>query len=164
MAMTEPRLLTMADYWLGRDRQCADQFTITVQTSGRKTVRRWNLLIGEAAKDGVFLMSHPVNGTPVADGWRPAGSATSKHYSAEACDGQDHADRRFAVWVCKNLHVSERIGLWWEDFRWTRGKYTNWCHGQTRAASKRIYLPYPDVAAHPATDPDFYVTHGLAVP
>lgn len=142
------------------------------------TVHRANSVLELAVAEGFKLTNDQASGNPVASGFRPAGvnAATSNaangstHLTCEGIDVQDMLDgsRWLAVWCCRNLDVLERIGLWMEDPRWCAGRTGTdpWCHWQTRAprSGRRIYVPYADVVAHPATDPDFYARNGLVAP
>ena len=90
----------------------------------------------------------------VSSGWRPAainsntsGSAKSSlHMQGLACDFRDD-DRSIMKWVLNNLQLMQDLGIYIEDFRWTK----NWCHMGIRApASKnRIFVP----SSAPAIDP-----------
>ena len=85
----------------------------------------------------------------ISSGFRPsavnrttANAATkSTHMSGEGLDVMDDANQT----LCKKLTASvlEKFDLYREDSNFTKGKYTNWCHLQTRKtkSGKRIFKP-----------------------
>ena len=140
-------MITLTDYFMGRDRTHAAELTDEIRGNAALTVARVNLLLAAAEEDLVEPGIDEVTGTAVASGWRPAGinartqnAATgSKHLTAQACDLQDTADRRLARWCLRNLARLEEIGLWMEDPQWT----PDWVHLQTvpPGSGKRVYRP-----------------------
>lgn len=140
-------MITMADYWMGRDTRYRLQWTGTIQLNGSKTVDRVNQLLDKAAQDGVEPGLDPVTGTPVSSGWRPAivndktsnAADNSKHIDALACDVRDTPSRSLASWCLKNLDKLEKLGLWMEDPRWT----PHWVHLQKvpPRSGNRVYRP-----------------------
>jgi hypothetical protein len=162
--------ITIDDYFMGRDREYAHQLTPEIRQNAVETTALVNALLAEAADDGVEPAVHPVTKTHVSSGWRPpaVNAATanaaklSTHLAAEACDIADDNLRSLAVWCIRSLVVLERLGLYLEDPRWTKGQYTNWVHVQKRApgSGRRVFVP----SSAKAADPGFYVRHGLKVP
>lgn len=140
-------MITIEDYFMGRDRTHAAELTDEIRANAALTVARVNLLLADAAEELIEPGTDEVTGTPVASGWRPAGinartqnaAAGSKHLTAQACDLQDTADRRLARWCLRNLEELERIGLWMEDPQWT----PDWVHLSTvpPRSGKRVYRP-----------------------
>ncbi len=168
--------ITLEHYWMPerRDRLYPAECTQAVRDNATELLRRVNALLEIAALDDVYTGVDEATKGPVASGWRPevvndrtANSAkgTSAHITGEGVDLEDHPETRaLAVWCCKNRDVLERLGLWMEDPRWTGGKNRGdpWVHLQIRRAGRLIYLPYRDIVAHPANDPDFYTRYGIA--
>lgn len=62
----------------------------------------------------------------------------SKHLSAQAIDIFD-PERDLQKWVVQNTTLIEEIGLWMEDFKYTK----NWIHFQTvpPKSKKRFFIP-----------------------
>ena len=130
-------MITLEDYWQGRDVEYASDLTEEIRANAQITVDRTNQLL-ERANAG---KSHIVT-----SGWRPrtlnartpGASTTSKHLSGQAVDIAD-PDRYLADWCAANqidLVVAE---LWCEDFRYT----PTWIHLQCvpPGSGKRIYIP-----------------------
>lgn len=140
-------MITLKDYWMGRDKQFPADFTPEVRANGAITVDLVNALLAEAEADGVVPGVDSVTKSAVGSGWRPpavnAGVANaakkSTHQTADACDVRDNKDRGFARWCLRNLAVLERIGLWMEDPQWT----PTWVHLQRKppVSGRRVYPP-----------------------
>lgn len=151
-------MITLAQYWMGRDGAYAAECTLAVRRNAVETVRRVNLALELAAADGVEPGVDQVTHNAVASGWRPRGinartanaGDASTHITAEGCDVQDHPDRPLARWALRNLEKLEEIGLWMEDPQWTGGA-DPWVHWQIRPphSGKRVYIPstQPPLAA-----------------
>jgi len=143
-------MITLEQYWMGRDVEYASDFTEEIRANAQITVDRVNQLL-ERADAG---KSHTVR-----SGWRPRtlnatvpnASASSKHITAEAADIADD-DRALADYCAASQVDLVEIGLWCEDFRYTK----SWIHLQIvpPKSGKRIYIPS---LAKPL-DPDFQVT------
>lgn len=139
-------MISLSDYWMGRDAKYADDLTTEIMVNAAETVEKWNRLLAIADTQGVPVFLSKLTGTPVSSGWRPPeineatsnAAALSKHLSGQACDIYDpYGD--LAIWLAQNLSQAADIGLWVEDFRCTRG----WVHGQTvpPKSGKRVYIP-----------------------
>lgn len=74
------------------------------------------------------------------------GAPQSKHLLGAACDIADDGSLR--DWVLQNLQMMKDLGLFFEDFRWTKG----WVHFQCLppTSGHRIFVP----SSAPPTDPD----------
>jgi hypothetical protein len=135
-------MITIEQYFMGRDEQFPDECTATIRLNAAETVRRTNQLKQLAAIRDEFVFVEP----EVASGWRPlaVNDATShaathsRHITAEALDTHD-PERLFARWCLRNLNELEQIGLWMEDPRWT----PHWVHLQTvpPLSGHRVYIP-----------------------
>lgn len=145
--------ITLSQYWFGRDKQFPADFTPEIQANAAELLRRVNLLLAMAEREGVEPGADQVTKTAVAGPWRPPAvnertanaGKKSTHMTGEGVDLQDHQDRRLARWCLRNLVVLEALGLWMEDPRWTAGKNRDdpWVHLQSRApgSGKRVYVP-----------------------
>lgn len=138
-------MISTESFWMGRDVKYPDDYTPNIQANGAETVRRVNMLLAMAEKDGIVC-------EVVASGWRPqaVNDATSNaaghstHISALACDVVDDANRSLAHWCMSNLNKLVLCELWMEDPRWTGGAgHTPWVHLQTvpPASDHRVYIP-----------------------
>jgi hypothetical protein len=93
----------------------------------------------------------------VSSGYRPSSANASAGGSTQSwhlkCAAADLSDADGAVWafVCANLPESAKIGIWFEDKRWT----PTWVHCQIYppASGKRIYVP----SAKPPLKPDAWM-------
>lgn len=140
-------------YWFGRDKQYPAEFTQQVRDNAAELLRRVNLLLGAAKKQGVAPGIDQMTGTAVAGPWRPASvnertansGKTSTHLTGEGIDLQDTKGRPLARWCLRNLALLEELGLWMEDPRWTAGKTQTdpWVHLQSRPpkSGRRVYVP-----------------------
>jgi hypothetical protein len=128
-------LITLADFYMGRDRRFPDELTDEKRSNAEEMVDKANELLtrfGETRK--------------VNSGWRPAsinkatvGAAPkSKHMTCEAIDFEDK-DGSLDAWCLENLDVLQEIGLWLEHPDST----PNWCHLQTLAprSGNRVFKP-----------------------
>ena len=132
-------MITLSEYWNGRDKDYADECTDEIKANAAETVKRVNKLLAYAEKDGIIC-------TKVSSGWRPksvndatANSAkTSNHLTAKACDLYD-PERKLAQWMITNKSNLGLCTLWAEDVRWT----PTWVHLQCLppASGKLIYIP-----------------------
>lgn len=134
-------MITLSDYWMGRNKLYAKAWTGTIQINGCKTVERVNRLLALFEKDtGIKLFT-------VNSGWRPVevndatsnAGKNSRHITAEACDMRDTAARDFAQWCLNNLDQLSQLGLWMERPQWT----PTWVHLQIVApgSGHRVYIP-----------------------
>jgi glyoxylase-like metal-dependent hydrolase (beta-lactamase superfamily II) len=117
-------VITLADYYMGRDALYPDELTAELEANARTTVERVNELLERA---GIVECT-------VSSGWRPAavnaqvaGAAPrSKHIVCLAIDLDDE-DGLLDAWCMEHLDVLEAIGLWLEHPSATEG----WCHLQS---------------------------------
>jgi uncharacterized protein YcbK (DUF882 family) len=139
--------LTFRDLTMGRERQYANELTDEIQENLEELLLIMQLI--EAGAGWEF---------EVASGWRPLsinanlhGAKKSLHQYGLACDIRD-SDGRLVRWVIANLDLMQKLGVYMEDFRWTR----NWVHFQIRPprSRRRIFMPYADQIAYPMTAAD----------
>lgn len=128
-------MITLKEYWMGRDVQFAAELTDEVISNAMNTVERANKLLeafGEARG--------------VTSGWRPVAvnratpnaALRSKHMSGQAVDLAD-PDGDLDDWALENPDVLESCGLWQEHPSATKG----WAHFQIvpPKSGKRVFYP-----------------------
>lgn len=157
-------LLTVADYWAGRDYKYKSDLTHEIIQNAQHWVACANLLLSYAAKDGVRPGIDQASGTPLASGWRPKGvnartansAQLSTHLDGRGGDLQDIWPLRpLAHWCLKHSlpgGLLEKCGIWMEHPNWTcTANLDPWCHWQTKppGSGKRIYVPN----SNPPTSP-----------
>jgi hypothetical protein len=133
-------MITIEQYWMGRDSTHADELTDEIRANGADTVSRVNGVLTE------FFADTGIDMSVVASGWRPKAinehtsnsGATSKHIIGLACDIRDTDNRDFARWCCTHGSVLGEFGLYME-----RADYTpSWVHlGAAPKSLKRYYIP-----------------------
>ena len=143
-------MITLADYWMGRDVEYADELTEEIRANAQITVDKVNALLERSN----FVSIDSLN-----SGWRPravneatSNAATgSKHITGQAADIPDR-DRALSDWAVHSVPVLEDLGLFIEDPRWC----PSWLHVQTvpPRSGKRIFIP----SLKPPSDPSFPVT------
>jgi len=128
-------VITVAEYFMGRDKEYPDDLTTDLRINAQETVIRVNTLLGyfEESRD-------------VTSGWRPPavnvatpGAATiSKHMTCQACDVKD-PEGDLDEWCLAHPEILEKIGLWQEHPASTKG----WCHVQIvpPRSGKRVFYP-----------------------
>jgi hypothetical protein len=142
--VARPYLVTKAEVLMGRDKLYPSEYT-------------------QEISDNIDSLLIPVNearyacGFPwhVDSGWRPKAvndatsnaAKASNHMKGLAVDFAD-PDGKLREWVLANLPLMASLGLYFEDFRWTKG----WVHFQIVApgSKHRIYVP----STAPMTNPD----------
>ncbi len=129
-------MLTLADYFMGRDATHAGELTAELLANARAMVERAN---------GLLRLAGIAEGR-VNSGWRPRSinaaipnaSPRSRHLTCQAVDLRD-ADGVLDAWCMDNLHALEVLGLWLEHPSATPG----WCHVQTvpPRSGRRVFMP-----------------------
>ncbi len=137
--------ITIDDYWMGRDKQFAQDLTDAIRENAVETVSRVNLLLFHATKAGLILVSGDKRSL-VQSGWRPpaVNSATpnaavkSRHMTGQACDVSDPTGE-LDKWCMSNQGILKEIGLWLEHPSAT----PRWCHLQTvpPKSGNRVFYP-----------------------
>ena len=115
-------MITLADYYMGRDTQYAAELTEELRVNAGIVVARANL-----------LLSRPGFQRGVNSGWRPAAinaaiahaAKESRHILCLAIDIDD-PDDLLDAWCMANPRALEEIGLWLEHPAAT----PCWCHVQ----------------------------------
>lgn len=134
-------MITLKDYWMGRDIQFPEQLTDEIISNAMKTVDAANALLNHFANFTHERVERKVN-----SGWRPPtinastpGSAPkSKHMTGQAIDISD-PDGDLDDWCMEHLDILEVCGLWMEHPSATKG----WCHVQIvpPKSGKRVFYP-----------------------
>jgi hypothetical protein len=141
-------MLTLRDYWMGRDAEYPLAMTPDIEHNAQTTVRLVNELLARAAEDDVRPHTHPKTGTLVSSGWRPPAlnAATpgaafrSKHMTGEAIDLFDpEGDLDEWLMGAAGQLALTQVGLWMEHPSATKG----WCHLQTKPprSGRRVFYP-----------------------
>ena len=137
-------MITLTQYWMGRDRTYAAQLSAAIRAEAEETVHRANLLLAR------FAQAVPGNSAArgVSSGWRPpeVNAATpgaakkSNHMLGRAVDLTD-ADGALDVWLMTppGQTALADIGLWLEHPSST----PRWCHVQTvpPGSGRRVFYP-----------------------
>jgi len=141
-------LLTLKDYWRGRDTMYAMDLTPDIIREATRTVDLANKLLNDAALHGVNVGVSPVTGSCCSSGWRPpdvnAGTPNaapnSNHMTGRAIDIYD-PDGDLDEWLMTAYGQAAlaSLGLWMEHPSATKG----WSHLQTIPphSGKRVYHP-----------------------
>ncbi len=132
-------VITLADYWMGRDEKYASELTGEIRANAAKTVEKANALLSEFVKAGGSERA-------VTSGWRPSAVSASisnaapksKHMTGQAIDLAD-PEGDFDEWCFANLSVLQELGLWLEHPASTKG----WTHVQVvpPRSGNRVFYP-----------------------
>lgn len=145
--ITKEELITIDEILMGRDRAYAQEFTKEIATNIEKLHK-------------ALTVVRLAYGQPmvVNSGWRPpsynktvSGAASkSLHMLGLACDIRDR-DGSLKDFVLSRLDLMQQLGLYFEDFRWTKG----WVHFQCIAppSGVRIFVPYSNLKKFPMNAP-----------
>lgn len=140
------RVITLDEYWMGRDVAYRDELTDAIARHAAVTVARVNRLLDAMATDGLHAECKADRSSPVASGWRPAAINArvpaavpdSPHLSGAACDLYDPRNA-LDDWCLAHAEVLARLELWLEHPEYTEG----WCHVQIVAprCGSRVFRP-----------------------
>lgn len=134
-------MITLADYWMGRDKTHSKELTAEIDRNAGVTVRRANLLLSEFRFD-----AGDTEQRKVTSGWRPpsynatvpGAALRSKHMTGQAIDIAD-PEGDLDEWCLKNITTLLRLGLWLEHPSATKG----WCHLQIVPPKSGNVIFYP---------------------
>jgi len=139
-------MITLADYWMGRDLQYPLAMSPQLERNALITVELANKLLVLAKSAGVPLENNPRTHTVVSSGWRPpdVNAATpgaapkSKHITGQAIDLYD-AEGNLDEWLLLNPQILKDLGLWQEHPSATKG----WTHVQSipPRSGNRVFYP-----------------------
>lgn len=128
-------MITLANYYMGRDETHPMELTAEVAYNSVETIRRVNTLLLRFGERRT-----------VTSGWRPisvnestpGAAKKSSHVLGLACDLED-SDGTLGQWCLDNIFELEEIGLWLEHPSKTKG----WCHLQTvpPKSGNRVFYP-----------------------
>ena len=132
-------MITLADYFMGRDREYASELTEELRINAGRMVARANLLLSRAGLE-----------RRVTSGWRPAAvnaavenaAKESRHIVCLAIDIED-GDGALDAWCMANPRALEDIGLWLGHPSAT----PRWCHVQV--VPYRSWVPGKPRHFHP---------------
>jgi hypothetical protein len=134
-------MITLEDYWMGRDKQFAHLLTDELRANAKDIVERANKLLYFARSSGVLEVDLPVN-----SGWRPpavnnkvaGASKTSLHMSCKAIDLNDPYGE-IDKFCFNNQKILADLGLWLEHPDAT----PRWCHVQSvpPRSGNRVFKP-----------------------
>lgn len=136
-------IITLADYWMGRDSRYRGEWTAEVQRHAADLLLRVNAML--TFMHDVEFEAHPETGTVVTSGWRPLqlnarvpGAAhKSLHMMGQAIDLYD-PDGDLDEWCWRNQDVLARpdIDLYQEHPGSTKG----WLHLQSLPPRSQRHL------------------------
>lgn len=116
-------MLTLADYWMGRDATHPLDMTPAIDRNARRQVELMNQLLDFAAQSGVYPTIDDRTGSILTSGWRPpsinaatkGASSTSKHMTGEAGDLYD-PDGSIDAWCMSaaGMAAMTAVGIWLE--------------------------------------------------
>lgn len=130
-------MITLTDYWMGRDKEFPLAMTPQIETNAIRTVSLVNALLARFGE-----------GRKVNSGWRPPAvnakipnaALNSKHMTGQAIDLAD-PDGDLDEWLLTEAGQAAltEIGLWMEHPAATKG----WCHLQTipPKSGRRVFYP-----------------------
>lgn len=129
-------MITLKDYYMGRDVSCSSELTETVKTNAEKLIQAVNSFLNEIG----------ISEVKVSSGWRPASinskvakaATKSLHISGLAIDLVRNDALKTAI--MDNIDKLEKYGLWLESTDHT----PTWIHldlGSRSKRPKRIFIP-----------------------
>lgn len=138
-------MITLAEYFMGRDVQYASILGSDLRANAGRTVEAANKLLILAKGAGVLLIPNSKTGM-VRSGWRPpavnantaGASKTSLHMQCLAVDLED-VKGTLGKWCFANQNVLKDLALWLESPAAT----PTWCHVQLRPprSGNRVFTP-----------------------
>lgn len=122
------------------DRIRSPEKTAQVEKNAEELLRRVNALLKHIGWDRSLKISSGFRPSSVNSSVKGA-ALKSCHMTGEAVDLLDDKDQTLCKTITKDL--LEKFDLFREDSDATIGKYTNWCHLQTRKtqSGRRIFKP-----------------------
>lgn len=138
------KLLTLADYWMGRDAKYPLAMTPDIEHNAEILVDVLNGFLPEVPPE--LLVLDPQTGSYIHSGWRPPAvnaatpnaATNSKHMTGKAADLYGPGNK-LAMWCFNHQDVLKRHGLWMEHPTAT----PTWCHLQDvpPGSGNRVFFP-----------------------
>lgn len=140
-------LISQEDYYQNRDVEYAEELTKEMQENATVLLEKVNGMLNYMKVKEEFWENLPKK---VSSGWRPkavntkaGGGKKSAHLDCRAIDIVDDKEQSLCMELQRYPEVLEKFGLYMEDPKYTKGKFTNWTHLQTRPTkSGRIFRPF----------------------
>ena len=134
-------MITLSQYWMGRDKMYARDLTDAIIANAMVTVQKANALLDRyEAITGDHESRHVTSGwrPPALNAQTPNAAARSKHMTGQAIDLSD-PESDLDEWCLDHPDVLEEIGFWQEHPSATKG----WAHFQTvpPKSGKRVFYP-----------------------
>jgi hypothetical protein len=141
-------VITMGDYWMGRDREYPTAMSPDLEARARLTVELVGRLLMKAGDAGIRIPVNQRTGSRLTSGWRPptvnastpGAAPNSKHMTGQAADVFD-PDGDLDEWLMTDAgqQAMLQLGLWMEHPSATKG----WSHLQTvpPRSGKRVFYP-----------------------
>lgn len=134
-------MITLQDYWMGRDKTYSKDLTADIQKNAEEIVKRANMLLSEFR-----FYTKDTEQRHVNSGWRPPAinastpnaAQRSKHMTGQAIDIAD-PEGDLDDWCMNHIDTLARLGLWLEHPSSTKG----WTHVQIVApkSGNRVFYP-----------------------
>lgn len=141
-------MITLQDYWMGRDQTHPLALTPDIRRNAERTVAIAGELEEWLGVAGISTRRNPATGSVLASGWRPpdinaatpGAAAHSMHMSGEAIDLYD-PDAEIDDWLMSDAgqQALVQLGLWHEHPAATK----TWAHVQTKPpkSGRRTFYP-----------------------
>ena len=139
-------LLTLRDYWMGRDEKYPLAMSTGIDHNASILVSVVNGWILDAKSRGAVFEIHPETKTIVSSGWRPpavnsstpGAAKNSKHMTGQAIDLYGPGNK-LATFAFENQDLLKEAGLWMEAPSAT----PTWLHLQTvpPKSGNRVFYP-----------------------
>lgn len=129
-------MITLQDYWMGRDREYASSMTPQIEKNAELTLRLVNALL---ARFGQYRKVNSGWRPPALNALTPGAAKFSRHMTGEAIDLEDH-EGDLDDWLLGPVGTSvmATLGLWSEHPAATKG----WAHLQIvppRSGNRHFY-------------------------
>jgi hypothetical protein len=127
--------MTLADYWMKRDRLFPGDLTVEVVGNAAILIERVHKLLAVFGEERDITSGWR---PPAVNGNTPGAAQKSKHITGQAVDLAD-PDGDLDEWCLEHPDVLELYGLWQEHPSATKG----WCHLQSvpPKSQKRVFYP-----------------------
>ena len=139
-------MITLADYFMGRDKTHKKELTDEHLNNARVMVEKANSIISILSENNISFERNPKTGTIISSGWRPASvnarvknaAPKSKHMLCQAVDIYD-PEGEIDEWLVTNEAVLRSVGIHIEHPSATKG----WSHWQCVPPKSGRFIFYP---------------------